>query len=102
LVERLVFEHRYAALAELVEHDIERALGANERRREGDVEPQALRLELAAGGARFSDALLAQIDVAPAGEQVFEIPFALAVAYQHEKTIGHAVPRFAGSEVLQA
>ena len=34
-------------------------------------------------------ALLGQIDVAPAGEQVFQIPFALAVTDEHEKTVGH-------------
>src|SRR5574337_710970 len=32
------------------------------------------RLELAAGLARFADALLRQVDVAPAGEQVLQVP----------------------------
>src|SRR4029077_9886036 len=89
LVERLVFGYLNAALAELVEHNVEGTLRADQHRGERDVEPQPLCLELAAGGARFGDALLAQIDVAPAGEQVLEIPFALAMAHQHEKTVGH-------------
>ena len=44
-----------------------------------------LRLELAAGRARLRDALLGQVDVAPAGEQVLQVPLALAVAHEHEK-----------------
>ena len=48
-----------------------------------------LRLELAAGLARFGDALLGQVDVAPAGEQVLQVPLALAVAHEHEKAVGH-------------
>jgi hypothetical protein len=83
LVERLIFQYRNATLAELVQHDVERALRADQRRREGKVEAQPLRLELAAGGAGLGDSLLAQIDVAPAGEQVLQIPFALAMAHQH-------------------
>src|SRR5207248_9414250 len=89
LVERLILQDRNAVLAELLEHDVERALCPDERRRERDVEAQALRFQLAAGSTRFGDALLAQIDVAPSGEQVLEIPLALAVANEHEKTIGH-------------
>ena len=65
------------------------SLRALERRGEGDVEGEPLRLELAAGLARFRDALLGQADVAPAGEQVLQVPFALAVAHEHEKPVGH-------------
>ena len=76
-----------------VQHQIERALRALERRREGDVEVEPLRLQLAAGLARFRDALLGQIDVAPAGEQVLQIPLALAVTHEHEKTFSHCCPQ---------
>ena len=93
LVERLVLEHRQFALAQLGQHQIERALRALERRGEGDVEGEPLRLELAAGLARFLDALLGQADVAPAGEQVLQVPVALAVAHEHEKPVGHCILR---------
>ena len=77
----------------LLQHEVERALRALERRGEGHIECEPLRLQLAAGLARFLDALLGQIDVAPAGEQVFQVPLALAVAHEHEKTIGHCSPQ---------
>ena len=41
-------------------------------------------LQQPAGLARFVAALLGQVDVDPAGEQVLEIPDALAVTQQHE------------------
>ena len=44
-------------------------------------------LSLLPGGARLGDALLGQVDVAPAGEQVLQVPFALAVAHEHEKPV---------------
>ena len=35
------------------------------------------------------DALFGQIGVFPAGEQVLQVPVALAVAHEHEKTFRH-------------
>ena len=93
LVERLVGQHRNVALAHLFHNEIERARRPLERRRERNVERDAQRLELAAGGARFGNALRRKVDVAPAGEQVLEVPLALAVAHEHEKAVGHLLPR---------
>ena len=42
---------------------------------------------LRAGLARFRNALFGQIDVAPAGEKVFQVPFALTMTHKHEKAI---------------
>ena len=78
-------------LAHFLKHQVERVLRALQRRGVGDVEREALRLELAPGRARFGDALVGEVDIAPAGEQVVQVPFALAVAHEHEKTVGHSV-----------
>ena len=56
----------------------------------GDIKDEPLRLQLAAGVARLFLTLLGEIDVAPAGEEVFQIPFALTVPHQHEKTFAHS------------
>jgi hypothetical protein len=64
-------------------------LGARQVRGEGDVERQPLRLQFAAGVLGFGDTLLGEVRVLPAGEQVFQIPFALAVPHKHEKTVAH-------------
>src|ERR1035437_5841625 len=89
LVERLVLEHRNFRLAQFLEHQIERALRADQRGVEVNVQLDPLRLELAAGLARFGDALVGEVDIAPAGEQVLQVPVALAVTHQHEKAVGH-------------
>ena len=44
--------------------------------------------KLLAGALGFLDALLGQVDVAPAGEEVLQVPFALAVADEDESA-GH-------------
>ena len=62
----------------------------DEHRGEGDIEMQPLRLEFFAGGTRLGDAFLGQTDIAPAGEQIFQIPIALAVAHEHEKPVTHS------------
>ena len=64
--------------------------GARQVRGEGDVERQPLRLQLAAGLLGLGDALLGEVRILPAGEQVLQIPFALAVTHEHEKTIAHS------------
>ncbi len=48
-----------------------------------------LAFKLAAGLARLGDALVGQIDIAPAGEQVLQVPVALAVTHEHEKSVSH-------------
>src|SRR5262249_18444627 len=88
-VEREVFPGREAGLADLREQQIERMLGAREHRGERDVELKALPPQLAAGVFRLRNALLRQVRILPAREQVFQIPFALAVTHEHEKTIAH-------------
>ena len=65
-------------------------LRANERRGEGDIEADILRLELAPGGARFRDTVVGEADVTPAGKEVFQIPLALAVPDQHENSLTHS------------
>ena len=87
LVQRHVLDHRDARLAHLLEHERHGALGALEVRGEADVEREALRLELAPGGLRLGDADLGQVDVLPAGEQVLEVPLALAVTREHQETV---------------
>ncbi len=84
LVERLILDHRNIGLAKFGQHQIERALRADERGGEGDVELEALAFKLAPGFARLGDALVGEIDVAPAGEQVLQVPVALAVTHEHE------------------
>ena len=44
-------------------------------------------LELAPGGLRLGDADLGEVDVLPAGEQVLEVPLALAVTGEYQQTI---------------
>ena len=66
-------------------------LGANQRRRVRDIEANTLRLELSPGGLRFRDALFSQSDIAPAGEQIFFVPLALAVAHEHKKPVTHSL-----------
>ena len=73
----------------LVEDDPERADRALQHRDERDVERDALGLEQPTGFARLFAPLRGEVDVDPAGEQVLEVPDALAVAQQDESTNGH-------------
>jgi hypothetical protein len=43
--------------------------------------------KVAAGGACFFDALLGQVDIAPSGEKIGQVPRALTMARQHKQTI---------------
>src|SRR5262245_40010369 len=65
-------------------------LGARQIGGEGEVERQPLLLQLAAGGFGFRNALLGEVRILPAGEEVFQIPVALAVAHEHKKTVVHS------------
>jgi hypothetical protein len=87
LVQRLVALDRHGFLPELVEHQVEGALGALQYRCEGDAECEAFRLQPLAGGPRLADSLLRQVDVAPAGEEVQFVPFALAVTDEYEQSV---------------
>ena len=87
LVQRLVPGDRKAGLADLGERQVERALGADERRGEAHIEGEALGLELLPGGLGLVDALLAQVRIVPTGEKVLEVPFALSVADEHQQAV---------------
>ncbi len=63
----------------LVERDPQRADRALEHRREGVVESDARRLQFTSGLARFLATLVGKIDVVPPGEQVGDVPLALAM-----------------------
>ena len=89
LVEREIFPGREAGLADLGKDQIERVLGARQHRGEGDVERETLRLQFAAGVFRLGNALFGEIGVLPAGEEILQIPFALAMPHEHKKTIAH-------------
>ena len=82
----------------LVEHAPQRADRALEHRGEGDVGHQAGLLDLDARGARFDAALVGKIDVMPSGEEILDVPGALAVTNEDEFS-GHADLRFRGRHV---
>jgi hypothetical protein len=88
LVERLVGGGRQAGLAEFAERERERVLRADQRGGEREIERQPARLQPAPRRARLLDSPRREIRVPPAGEQVFEIPVALAVAQENEEAIG--------------
>src|SRR5262249_19482058 len=83
-VEGLVLDRLQPGLADGVEDQLAGDLGARQRRGVGDVELHAALGELPATAFCFIDALLGQPDVAPAGEQVLQIPFALTVPNEDE------------------
>ena len=61
-----------------------------QQRRKTKIKCHTLRLQCLAGAPRFIDALRCQVGVAPAGKQVFFIPFALAMTDQ-DKTAHEAL-----------
>src|SRR5665213_250418 len=92
LVEGMVFDEWDFALAHFLKHQIERALRADQRRGVGGREVQALRLQFAAGLARFRHALVGQVDVLPTREQVLQVPVALAMTHKDKHAVGHYFP----------
>ena len=72
---------------ELVERKPQRAIRPLEHRGEGDIERESLGLEQLAGPLRLGLALLGEIDVIPAREEVFLVPDAFAVAQQYEERV---------------
>src|SRR5262245_4697511 len=93
LIECFILEYGNRSLAQLRQHQIECPLRPLKRRRESDVELDPLRLQFAAGFERFRDSFFGQINVAPSGEQIFQIPLALAMAHEYEEPIGHFFPQ---------
>jgi hypothetical protein len=72
--------HRQPQGVELFEHHVQGLVGALEHRGEGQVEGVALALQELAGGHRFLDPQLGEVNVGPAGEAVFLVPGGFAVA----------------------
>src|SRR5450631_1764894 len=79
-----------AGLADLDQRQIERVLRALEHRGKGDIERQPLRLQLAAGVFGLGDPLIREIGILPAGKEVLQIPFALAMTHKYEKSVAHS------------
>src|SRR5690606_29801236 len=88
LVERLVARDGEVDDAQLLEDQIEAVLRTLQRRGEEDCRYEVGLLDLFAGGARLRDALLGDAGVLPPGEQVLEVPLALAVADKDQRA-GH-------------
>ena len=84
LVQAPAFGLRHPQLAAFFQHDVAGFDGAGQHRRERLVEFVAGSGELLPRRLRFGNAFFAQIDVAPAGKQVFGVPFALAVADKYK------------------
>ena len=80
LIERLVADRLEVRLADLVEDDPERVLGALEYRGEGNIELQPRIRQRLTADLRLLDTELRQVRITPAGEEVLQVPFALAVA----------------------
>jgi hypothetical protein len=98
LVQGKVADRRQIGLAELAEDQLQRVLGAGEFGGEGETEGKVERLEALAGGRGLGDTLLGQRGVAPAREQVLQVPLTLAMADEHEKAI-HTEGSFWGQSV---
>src|SRR5690606_3735145 len=84
LVEGLVADRLQVGLADGPQDVVVCRLRADERGGESDVEAEAAFLQLAACFPGLLVPLLRKADIAPAGEQVFQVPFALAVADEDE------------------
>src|SRR5688500_18267959 len=80
LVERRGLDGGKSALAELVEDDVERVVGALQGRGEGAVEALTGLLQHGACAVRLGHTFLGEADVLPAGEAVGPVPLALAMA----------------------
>ena len=71
-----------------VEREVRGGDGPPLHRRVHDVRQDRRLLELLAGADRLGPALLRQVDVDPAGEEVLRVPVALAVPDEHQG-VGH-------------
>lgn len=86
LVERLVADRFERGLADGIEHQLAGALGADKIRGEGDIELDAVVGKCLAAGLGFLDAEFRQVWITPAGEQVLQVPVALAMPDKDEST----------------
>ena len=94
LVQCLVPDRLQTALADDVEDDLAGLLRPRKSGGIGDVEGDTVVLERPGTVLGLPDAELRQPGVLPAGEEVLQVPFALAVA-DKDKGSGHdGVPRF--------
>jgi hypothetical protein len=73
---------REIVLAKFAKAEIHRAVRPFEDGGEGNVEVVALLFEKLTGGFGFVDAGFGEVDIRPAGEEVLQIPFGLAMAEQ--------------------
>ena len=83
LIERLILDHGQIGLPDFVEDDAVRVLRARQNGGKGNVEGKPLLLDRLPGRMRFLFAEFGEARIAPAGEQVFLVPFALSVANEH-------------------
>ena len=84
LVQAIVADHRDPHLVHVVQNAPQGAHGTLEHRGVSHIELKAGFLQQLACGAGFLAALFGQIHVFPAGEAVFLVPYALAVADQYQ------------------
>jgi hypothetical protein len=87
-IERDVPDDREIEDAHFLEHQVQRVLGAAQSRGVVEIGHDALGLECLAGGAGLADALFGQVRIAPAGEEILEVPLAFAMAHEDQGT-GH-------------
>ena len=83
LVQGLVLDSFEALLAELLQDDVEGGLGPDQLAGKGDIEAMPGAAEQLPGLAGLRLAFACEPHILPAGEQVFLVPFALAMADQH-------------------
>ncbi|MNY42542.1 hypothetical protein D3C86_1774450 [compost metagenome] len=84
LVQRLIADGFQRRLADGIEHELAGALGADQRRGEGDVELDAVVGKRLAARLGLFDAKFGQVGITPAGEQVLQVPVALAMPDKDE------------------
>jgi hypothetical protein len=82
-VETPVTNNRYPHAIHLVHHQPQRANGTFENRCVRHIEFVAEILEQFSRGDGLRDAFFRQVDVVPAGEQILEVPVALAVTTKY-------------------
>ena len=87
LIQGRIAHDRNVGLIKLGEDDVERVLGALQDAGECDVELRTVIADHAAGDASFNHAFLGQVRIAPPGEQIEPVPFALSVAHEHENIV---------------
>ncbi len=78
-------------LSEFLEHQVQRRMGAQQSRGEGAVKMETERLQFAARRFRLLNALRREVGILPAGEEIFQIPIALAMPNEDEETF-HGSP----------